>query len=76
MGTNFRHFKALSKKNFINWKRTPCGNCVELGTPLIIAIFLFIAGLKMQINTVSGINLSGLNHGLYPAFSQGANNSF
>jgi hypothetical protein len=69
MGTNFRHFKALSKKNWINWKRTPVGNIVELCTPFSICMLLYFASLKMVINTNSNINLQGLNHGLYPAFS-------
>lgn len=40
------HYKALMKKNWINWKRTLCGSCVELLCPLIlIGLLVFLKSL-------------------------------
>jgi len=38
-----RHFKALTRKNWINWKRTPVGNILELGCPIILTLCMFAA---------------------------------
>ena len=76
MGTNFRHFKALSKKNWINWKRTPLGNIVELATPFVITMLIYLSSLKMTSNTISNISLTRLNHGLYPAMTPGDDGGF
>ena len=70
MGTNFRHFKALSKKNWINWTRTPLGNIVELATPFVIMMLIYLSSLKMSTKTRQ-ISLTRLNHGLYPAMAPG-----
>lgn len=32
----FVHYKALMKKNWINWKRTPVGSISEILCPLIL----------------------------------------
>jgi len=36
MGFNSRHFKALMRKNAINYKRTCCGSVTEILCPLVI----------------------------------------
>jgi len=32
----FTHYKALMRKNWINWKRTPVGSISELLCPLFL----------------------------------------
>ena len=40
------HYKALMRKNWINWKRTLCGSCSEFLCPLIlIGLILLIRSL-------------------------------
>jgi hypothetical protein len=39
-------FKALSKKNWILWKRSWCGNIVEVLVPIL---FLFFFALNRQL---------------------------
>lgn len=40
------HYAALMKKNWINWKRTPCGSIAEILCPLIlIGILVSLKGL-------------------------------
>ena len=36
MGFNSRHFKALMRKNAINYKRTCCGSVTEILCPLVV----------------------------------------
>lgn len=43
MGANARHYKALMKKNFINWKRTPCGSLCEILCPVLLMLILVLA---------------------------------
>ena len=35
-----RHFKALTRKNFILWYRTPCFSALEILLPLLLMILL------------------------------------
>jgi hypothetical protein len=44
----WRHYKALSKKNWINWKRTPIGNILELGCPIILTLFMLSARMYIE----------------------------
>lgn len=50
MGATTRHYKALMKKNLINWKRTPCGSCCEIVCPLLLMMILVYA--RSQIDPV------------------------
>ena len=34
--TQNRHYKALMKKNWINWKRTLCASLTELLCPIVL----------------------------------------
>jgi len=38
MGTQIRHFKALSKKNWYNYKRTWMGNLFEFACPFLLMV--------------------------------------
>ena len=40
MANNCSHFKALLKKNWILFKRSPCGSCCEIVTPIVFVLFL------------------------------------
>jgi hypothetical protein len=40
-----RHFKALSKKNWINWRRTLAGSITELVMPVFLMSLLMILRL-------------------------------
>ena len=40
MGAKARHFKALSKKNWIVWKRNICGSICEIMCPLVLMALL------------------------------------
>ena len=42
MGRNWRHVKTLTRKNFINWRRTWLGSFLEVAIPaLIMALLCF-----------------------------------
>ena len=36
----FRHFKALMRKNAINWRRTWCGSILEIVCPALLMLLL------------------------------------
>lgn len=40
MANSCNHFKALLKKNWVLFKRSPCGSCCEIVTPIVFALFL------------------------------------
>jgi hypothetical protein len=40
--TQMRHFKALNKKNFINWKRTLAGSITEIVCPIVLIFILML----------------------------------
>lgn len=45
-----RHYKALMRKNFINWKRTPLGSCAELFCPILFMSLVLL--LRVQLERV------------------------
>ena len=68
MSTNLRHFVALSKKNWINYKRTPCGNFFELFCPIMLMLtIIIIKGRLGPPELVENLNIKEFRHGLYPA---------
>jgi K+-transporting ATPase A subunit len=72
---NLRHFKALMRKNFINWKRTPVGTTLEILLPICLMIALAIARQRIQPQIVDDLSLFSLRHPLYPIASP-INNSW
>lgn len=48
------HYKALMKKNWINWKRTPCGSCCEIFCPLICMMLFASLRRLFDIEEVTG----------------------
>ena len=49
MGASTRHYKALMKKNYINWKRTCCGSICEIVCPLMLMLILVYARSQVDI---------------------------
>ena len=66
MGAGTRHYKALMKKNCINWKRTPCGSICEMLCPIILMLILVYA--RSQVDPVSNDDWSlySLRQAFYP----------
>jgi hypothetical protein len=67
MGAFARHFKALNKKNWINWKRTMAGSIAELICPIALLLILVVLRREIQRETIDNIDLMKMRHGLYPA---------
>ena len=42
MGKFWRHLAALTKKNSILWRRTPCCACFEILIPALLMAFLVV----------------------------------
>ena len=61
-----RHFKALSRKNWINWKRTPMGNALELLCPLMLTLVVFWLRINSETDWYENYKLKRLRHPLYP----------
>jgi len=76
MGASTRHYKALMKKNFINWKRTPCGSICEIICPIMLMLILVYA--RSQIDPVEQENYSlySLRRPFYPIAKPELNNKF
>jgi hypothetical protein len=66
MGASCRHYKALMKKNFINWKRTPCGSITEILLPIGLMMILVWARAKIDPEPTENYSLYSLRHPLYP----------
>jgi hypothetical protein len=64
-GTSFRHFKALSKKNAINWKRTPLGSCTEIFCPVILMIIMTRIRLLVTPELSAEYKLASLRHPMF-----------
>ena len=62
----WRHYMALSKKNWINWKRTPIGNILELGCPIILTLFMFSARMYIEQDYWQDFPLDKVRHAIYP----------
>ena len=52
MGRNWRHVKTLTRKNFINWRRTWIGSFLELVIPVLIMGSLVLYKINEQPETV------------------------
>ena len=52
-----RHFRALCRKNWINWKRTWCGSCLEFACPFLLMLILVWARTAIDKVSVGGTDL-------------------
>ena len=66
MGASARHFRALMIKNFINWKRTPCGSICEIVAPILLMLILVWARIEITPETISDYSLYSMRHPVYP----------
>ena len=48
----FRHFKALMRKNLINWKRQPVCAFFEIFSPIILMVILTLIRWKIPYTRV------------------------
>ena len=77
MSTSFRHFRALSRKNAINWTRTPLGSITEIVCPVILMIILVYCRKITKPEHMSAVKISALRHPLFqPAKNDGPNGEF
>ena len=76
MGANSRHYKALMKKNFINWRRTPCGSLCEILCPLILMFVLIYARSQTAPELFDKSSLYSIRRSFYPIAKPEIGNKF
>jgi hypothetical protein len=64
-----RHFKALNKKNWINWRRTLAGSITEIVCPFVLILILMFLRIQIKREIIDNVNLEKMRHGLYPVSS-------
>jgi hypothetical protein len=64
-----RHFKALNKKNWINWRRTLAGSITEIACPIALILILMFLRIQIKKEIIDNVNLEKMRHGLYPVSS-------
>ena len=76
MGANTRHYKALMKKNFINWKRTPCGSFCEIICPVMLMLILWYARTQADPEAFDDSSYYTLRRPIYPIAKPELGNKF
>lgn len=76
MSSGTRHYKALMKKNFINWKRTPCGSICEILCPALLILILWYARTKADPDQFEDTSYYTLRRPLYPVAKPELGNNF
>ena len=66
MGESARHYKALMKKNYINWKRTCCGSICEIVCPLMLMLILVYARTQVDVVYNDDYSLYSARRPFYP----------
>lgn len=66
MGSQWRHFKALTRKNWISWKRNLAGSIVEIACPVLFMMVLLVLRQTIKKEMMNNVDLTELRHGLYP----------
>ena len=61
-----RHFRALTRKNWINWKRTPVSSLLEIIFPVLLMGVLVFLRHKIPLREISEDQLKKLLHPLFP----------
>jgi hypothetical protein len=64
-----RHFKALSRKNWINYKRTPMGNFLELMCPLMLTLIIYGLRINSETDWYENNKIKAMRHPLYPVMT-------
>ena len=65
LSTSFRHFRALSKKNTINWKRIPPGSVFEIIYPVILMLLLVYGRKITKPEQLDNLKVSALRHPIF-----------
>ena len=65
MANSCNHFRALLKKNWILFKRSPCGSCCEIVTPIVFVLFLLAVRGLVSKDAVAETSYYGPNEGAY-----------
>lgn len=77
LSTSFRHFRALSRKNAINWKRTPLGSVTEIICPVILMLLLVYGRKITKPEQLDNLKVSALRHPIFqPAKPDGLDGQF
>lgn len=53
-------------KNYISWKRAPCGSIVEILLPVLLMLIIVYAKTKADTIKIDNYTLYSLRHPLYP----------
>lgn len=61
-----RHFKALMRKNFINYKRTPTGSAMEFLAPVFIMLVLSLMRAVVAPFSIQDFDIYQLKKPFYP----------
>ena len=62
----YRHFKALMRKNAINWRRTWCGSILEILCPAFLMLILVYARSLIKVTTSGNTDMYMLQKPIYP----------
>jgi hypothetical protein len=62
----WRHFKALMKKNAINWRRTLVGSLMELICPVVLMMILVYARTQVATQLVGNFDIYQLKKPFFP----------
>ena len=76
MGVSTRHYKALMKKNWINWKRTPCGSILEIICPIFLMLIIVYARSQTDPVYNKDFSLYTLRRPFYPIAKPELGNKF
>lgn len=70
-----RHYKALMRKNFLQWMRTPCGTFCEILFPVLLMMIIVLTRSVAEVEFLDNFTLYSLRHPLYPVAKPGGSNS-
>lgn len=62
----YRHFRALMRKNAINWRRTWCGSILEILCPAFLMLILVYARYLIKPTFAGNTDMFLLQKPIYP----------
>lgn len=66
MGSNTRHILALTRKNFINWRRTWFGSILEIVVPILCMVAICLLRKYSDVKITNSQSLLEEAHAFYP----------
>ena len=66
MGTNTRHILALTRKNFINWRRTWFGSFLEIIVPILCMVGICLLRKYSDVKVTGSKSLLNQSHAFHP----------